>query len=51
MGLLSDMVRSSISRVAEARKRVPEAALRAAALAAPAAPRLKLGREGFDVMA
>jgi indole-3-glycerol phosphate synthase len=51
MGLLSDMVRSSIRRVAEARERVPEAGLRAAALAAAALPRLELGREGFDVIA
>ncbi len=51
MGLLSDMVRSSIRRVAEARERVPEAGLRAAALAAPAPPRLRLGREGFDLIA
>jgi indole-3-glycerol phosphate synthase len=51
MGLLSDMVRSSTVRVAEARERVPEAALRAAALAAPAPPRLKLEHEGFDLIA
>lgn len=51
MGLLSDMVRSSTRRVAEARERVPEAALRAAALAAAAPPGLKLGREGFDLIA
>ncbi len=51
MGLLSDMVRSSIRRVAEARERVPEAALRAAALGTAVPPRLKLGREGFDLIA
>jgi indole-3-glycerol phosphate synthase len=51
MGLLSDMVRSSIRRVAETRERVPEAGLRAAALAAPVPPRLRLGREGFDLIA
>jgi len=51
MGLLSDMVRSSIRRVAEARERVPEAALRAAALGVQVPPRLKLEREGFDVIA
>ena len=51
MGLLSDMVRSSTRRVAEARERVPEAALRAAALGAAAPPGLKLGREGFDLIA
>jgi len=51
MGLLSDMVRSSVRRVAEARERVPEAALRAAALAAPAPPALRLEPEGFDIIA
>ena len=51
MGLLSDMVRTSIRRIAEARERVPEAALRAAALAAPVPPRLKFERDGFDVIA
>jgi indole-3-glycerol phosphate synthase len=51
MGLLSDMVRSSIRRVAEARERVPEAALRAAALAVEAPPRLRLGHEGFGLIA
>jgi indole-3-glycerol phosphate synthase len=51
MGLLSDMVRSSIRRVAEARERVPAAALRAAALGAAAPPRLKLERDGFDLIA
>jgi indole-3-glycerol phosphate synthase len=51
MGLLSDMVRSSTVRVAEARERVPEAALRVAALAAAVPPRLKLEHEGFDIIA
>ncbi len=51
MGLLSDMVRSSIRRVAEARERVPEAALRAAALGAAVPPRLKLQPAGFDLIA
>jgi indole-3-glycerol phosphate synthase len=51
MGFLSDMVRSSVRRVAEARERVPEAALRAAALAAPAPPALRLEPEGFDIIA
>jgi indole-3-glycerol phosphate synthase len=51
MGLLSDMVRSSTRRVAEARERVPEAALRAAALGVPDPPRLELEHEGFDVIA
>ena len=45
------MVRSSIRRVAEARERVPEAALRAAALGTAVPPRLKLEREGFDLIA
>jgi len=51
MGLLSDMVRSSTRRVAEARERVPLAALRAAALGTAVPPRLKLDREGFDLIA
>ena len=51
MGLLSDMVRSSAARVAAARERVPDAALRAAALAMPAPPRLVLAPDGFDLIA
>ena len=51
MGLLSDMVRSSIRRVAEARERVPEAALRAAALGPAVPPRLQLAPGGFDLIA
>ena len=51
MSLLSDMVRSSFRRVAEAHERVPEAALRAAALGTPTPPPLKLDTEGFDVIA
>jgi indole-3-glycerol phosphate synthase len=51
VGLLSDMVRSSIRRVAEARERVPEAALRAAALGAPVPPPLRFEPEGFDLIA
>lgn len=51
MGLLSDMLRSSLRRVAEARERVPEAALRAAVLGTPEPPRLVLDRRGFDVIA
>lgn len=51
MGLLSDMHRSSLQRVAAARERVPEAALRAAVLGTPAPPRLRLDRHGFDVIA
>ena len=51
MGLLSDMVRSSAGRVAAARESVPDAALRAAALAMPAPPRLVLAPDGFDLIA
>jgi indole-3-glycerol phosphate synthase len=51
MSLLSDMVRTSIRRVAEARERVPEAALRAAVLGAPPTVPLVLEREGFDLIA
>lgn len=51
MGLLSDMLDSSLRRVAEARERVPEAALRAAVLGTPEPPRLVLDRRGFDVIA
>ncbi len=51
MGLLSDMHRSSLQRVAEARERVPEAALRAAVLGTPAPPPLRLAPSGFDLIA
>ena len=51
MGLLSDMLHSGRRRVAEARDRVPEAALRAAVLATPTPPPLRLGPHGFDVIA
>jgi indole-3-glycerol phosphate synthase len=51
MGLLSDMLRSSLRRVAEARERVPEAALRAAVLGTPQPPPLRLDRHGFDIIA
>lgn len=51
MGLLSDMVRSSTARVAAARERVPDAALRAAAIAMPPPPRLVLAPGGFDLIA
>lgn len=51
MGLLTDMLHSGLRRVAEARRRVPQAALRAAALATPAPPSLRLDRHGFDVIA
>ncbi|MCM2310402.1 MAG: indole-3-glycerol phosphate synthase TrpC [Steroidobacteraceae bacterium] len=51
MGLLTDMLDSSLQRVAEARERVPDAALRAAVLGTPAPPPLRLDRHGFDVIA
>jgi len=51
VGLLSDMLHSGRRRVAEARERVPEAALRAAVLATPTPPPLRLGPHGFDVIA
>jgi indole-3-glycerol phosphate synthase len=51
MGLLSDMLHSGLQRVAEARERVPEAALRAAVLGTPTPPPLRLERHGFDVIA
>jgi len=51
MGLLSDMLHSGLRRVAEARERVPEAALRAAVLGTPAPPTLRLDVRGFDVIA
>src|SRR5512137_398292 len=51
MGLLSDMLQSGLQRVAEARERVPEAALRAAVLGTPTPPPLRLDRHGFDVIA
>jgi len=51
MGLLSDMRSASLRRVAEARERVPEPALRAAVLGTPAPPPLRLHGSGFDVIA
>ncbi|HEX7384083.1 MAG TPA: indole-3-glycerol phosphate synthase TrpC [Burkholderiaceae bacterium] len=51
MGLLSDMSRSGHQRVSEAKERVPEAALRAAILASPTPPPLRLARRGFDLIA
>ena len=51
MGLLSDMLHTSLRRVAEARERVPEAALRAAVLGTPQPPPLRLDRDGFDIIA
>ena len=47
MSLLAEMVRSSFQRFEEARERVPEAALRAAALGTPTPPPLKLERARF----
>jgi indole-3-glycerol phosphate synthase len=51
VGLLSDMLHSGRRRVAEARERVPEAALRAAVLGTPTPPPLRLDPHGFDVIA
>src|SRR5512139_499761 len=51
MGLLSDMLQSGLRRVAEARERVPDAALRAAILGTPTPPPLRLATHGFDVIA
>lgn len=51
MGLLADMLQSGQRRVAAARERVPEAALRAAVLGTPPPPPLRLDRHGFDVIA
>jgi indole-3-glycerol phosphate synthase len=51
VGLLADMLHSGRRRVAEARERVPEAALRAAVRATPTPPPLRLDPEGFDVIA
>lgn len=51
MGLLSDMLHSGLRRVAEARERVPEAALRAKAIDTPVPLRLRLDADGFDVIA
>lgn len=45
------MLDFGLRRVAEARGRVPDAALHAAALATPAPPPLRLERHGFDVIA
>jgi indole-3-glycerol phosphate synthase len=51
MGLLTDMLHSGLQRVATARERVPEAALRAAVLGTPPPPPLRLEPHGFDVIA
>ena len=50
-GLLTDMARLSYERCAAARAQVPEAPLWAKANAMPAAPKLKLSAEGFDIIA
>jgi indole-3-glycerol phosphate synthase len=51
VGLLADMLQSGLQRVAEARARLPEAALRAAVRGTPPPPPLRLERHGFDVIA
>jgi indole-3-glycerol phosphate synthase len=51
MGLLSEMQRTSLERVEQARERVPLAALRAAALAEPPPPPLRLSAHRFDLIA
>lgn len=50
-GLLTEMARLSCERVAQARAQQPETELWARASAMPAAPRLKLSVEGFDLIA
>ena len=50
-GFLAEMAAASHARVAAARAREPDAALRARALAAPPAPRLALSAAGFDLVA
>jgi indole-3-glycerol phosphate synthase len=51
MGLLSEMHSASHERLAAARDRVPEAALRVALTATPPPLPLRLSPEGFDVIA
>jgi len=51
MGLLSEMHAASHERLAAARERVPEAALRVALTATPPPLPLRLSPEGFDVIA
>jgi len=51
MGLLSEMHAASHERLAAARDRVPEAALRVALTATPPPLPLRLSPEGFDVIA
>jgi indole-3-glycerol phosphate synthase len=50
-GLLTEMARLSYERCEAARAREPEASLWARANAMPAAPKLKLSAEGFDIIA
>jgi indole-3-glycerol phosphate synthase len=50
-GLLNEMTQSSLMRLEQARARESEQALWGRVCAAPAAPRLKLSPEGFDVIA
>jgi len=50
-GLLTEMARLSFERFEAARAREPEAQLWARANAMPAAPKLKLAPEGFDLIA
>jgi indole-3-glycerol phosphate synthase len=50
-GLLTEMARSSYERFEFARAKEPEASLWPRATAAPAAPKLKLSAEGFDLIA
>src|SRR5437764_610295 len=50
-GLLTEMARSSYERFEAARARESEASLWPRATAAPAAPKLKLSSEGFDLIA
>lgn len=50
-GFLTEMAKSSMARVEEAKNRVSEASLWARANEAPPPPPLKLSEEGFDVIA
>ncbi|MGC3982756.1 MAG: indole-3-glycerol-phosphate synthase [Steroidobacteraceae bacterium] len=50
-GLLTDMARLSYERYEQARQQLPESELWARANAMPAAPKLKLSAEGFDLIA
>lgn len=50
-GLLTEMTQSSLTRLEQARARESEQALWTRVCSAPAAPRLKLCPEGFDIIA